>query len=111
MKAQHLDRLISIQRAALGRDAANEVTEAWGLFIERFASKEDVKDSEKFGSGEVRAEITNRFVVRYDPETATIDTQDQLTHEGRVHEIIGVKEVGRAQWVEITTSRRSERRP
>lgn len=67
-----------------------------------WVAKRDVSDAERFAAGSTRAVITTRFQARWTAFTASIDTADRLECEGRVYEIIGVKEIGRRQLVEIT---------
>lgn len=117
MAYSRLDRIVDLQRATTTRNAVNAPIEAWGPAAgpglaadsQRYASKVDIKDGERERAGEVLAEATTRFQMRYDPLTSTLDATDRLICEGITYEILGVKELGRRERIEVTTSSRREK--
>lgn len=98
------DRRIQFQRATLLDDGFSKV-ESWSNHGTRIsAAFQDVSDSEKWRAGEVQAQITSRFRVRYSDFTCGITPKDRILFEGREHDITGIKEVsGRKRELEIST--------
>ncbi|MCA0963225.1 head-tail adaptor protein [Salipiger bermudensis] len=70
------------------------------------ASRSDVSDGERWRAGEVASSLMSRFRVRWSPFIAGITPKDRLTSEGLTFDIVGLKEVKRRQWIEITGSAR-----
>lgn len=106
MSAGELDRRIQFRRAALIDDGyadserfADHGTPVW-------AKKRDVSDGERWRAAEVSAQITSRFKVRWGPFTSGITPKDQLVCEGVTYAIVGIKEVGRRRYLEITAAAR-----
>lgn len=97
------DRRIQFRRATLSDDGFSKV-ESWSDYGARIsASFQDVSDSEKWRAGEVQAQITSRFRVRYSVFTAGITPKDRIVFEGREYNITGIKEVaGRKRELEIS---------
>lgn len=105
MEAGNLDRRIAIERYSLTRNADNEPEEAWAEIGKRWASKKDVSDGEKLRAAEVGAMVTTRFQVRWDSLTLTLTAADRLVYDGKTYDIVGTKELGRREGIEITASR------
>lgn len=102
MNAGSLDRRIQFLRATL-TDSGLDQAETWtnhGAPV--WASYAPVRDAEKAAAGRTEATRMARFTVRWSAFTSAIDAKDQLTFEGRAWEIVGAKEVGRREWVELT---------
>lgn len=108
MTAQHLDRRITLKRPGeeIGRDEWNLPIFGPDIELTIPAARFDVSDGERFAAGSVGAYRMTRFIVRHSRNTAGIVPSDELIHEGRVHNIQGIKEraEGRRRWLEITTS-------
>ncbi len=104
--AASLDWLVQFRRAATIPTAFGPRE---GVFADHgspvWASKQDFSDGERWRAGEVSAQITTRFVVRWSAFTAALRPTDQLVCGGVTYEITGIKEpMGRRQWLEITTA-------
>ena len=79
--------------------------EEWNTYgFPIWASRKDVSDGERYRGGEVNAQLTARFQVRWSQFTATITPKDRIECEGRMYDIVGIKEVGRREGREITAS-------
>ena len=107
--AGDLDRLLQFRRSVL-TDDGYEQAETWadhGAPV--WASRRDVRDSEKVAAGQESATLMSRFVVRWSDLTANIDAADRFTCDGREWEIIGAKEAteGRRRFIEITAISRA----
>ncbi|MHC9236980.1 head-tail adaptor protein [Pseudooceanicola sp. 502str34] len=72
------------------------------------AERTDLSDAERWRAGEVAASVMARFLVRWSPFTASITPKDRLISEGQDFAIVGLKEVARRQWIEITGSARAD---
>lgn len=104
MNAGALDRLIQFRRAGLSDDGFNQ-HETWADYgAPVWASRTDVRDSEKVAAGQEVATLMSRFVVRWSGFTAGISPADRFTCDGRDWEVAGIKEIGRRQWIEVTAT-------
>jgi SPP1 family predicted phage head-tail adaptor len=104
MTAGALDRRIQFERASLTDDGFGSA-ETWGDYGSPvWASRRDVNDTEKWASGQVSATLMSRFVVRWSSLTAALTAKDRFTCDGRAWEILGLKERGRREWIEITAT-------
>lgn len=108
MRAGALDRRISILRSTPVDDGMQTTAGEFAAAFSRAASVEWVRDGEKFAAGETQASVAVRFQVRWDSDTATIDVRDRVAFEGRTFEVVGVKEIGRREGLEISASARAE---
>lgn len=105
--ASKLDRQITIQRAAEARDTFHNLVEGpWNNLITVRAAKQEISDGERVRAQEVGADITMRFQVRWNRTIATVSAKDRLIFEGKLFEILGVKEIGRREGKEITATTR-----
>ena len=104
MQAGKLDRRVQFLRAALVDDGYQQTQ---GPYIAHgapvWAAKLEVSDAERFRAGTVEPVITTRFQVRWSGFTAGIERSDRLTCEGREYAIVGIKELGRREGLEIST--------
>lgn len=71
-----------------------------------WASRADVSDSEKIAAGAVQGTVRSRFIVRSSTITRQVKPKDRLTEGGLTFEIVGVKELGRRDYIEITADAR-----
>lgn len=52
--------------------------------------------------------LTTRFVIRWSKTVTDFNTKDRLVCEGLEYGVVGVKELGRRQYLEITAAARSD---
>lgn len=110
MIAARLDRRVQFRRSALSDDGFTSGAEAWadhGGTIS--AQRNDISDGERWRAGEVGASITARFTVRSSGFTRAITPKDRLICDGREYDIVGIKEIGRNRFLEITAAARADR--
>lgn len=104
MQAGALDRRIRLLSYTAG--AANDFGEpgspSWAQTAVLWASKKDVSDGERVAAQAVGANLTTRFVVRSSTVTRAIKAQDRIECEGRTYDVVGLKEIGRRDGLEIT---------
>lgn len=104
IEAGNLDRRITILRHTADRDDRNNPRERWLPLATVWASKRDVSDTERLRSAEVAAVITTRFVIRWSNAVSSVNSKDRIELSGVEYGIVGVKEVGRREGIEITAS-------
>lgn len=111
MDSGKLDRKITIERFGVGSPATNDFGEpsgSWGTLSSVWAKRETISDGERWRAGEINAQITDRFVIRYSTDVSDVDPTDRIAWEGRVYNIFGVKEIGRREFIEITAAARND---
>lgn len=108
MNAGALDRRIRFRRATLADDGleqvetwANHGSPVWAAYV-------PVRDSERWAAGQMQATRMARFTVRWSSLTAGIDAKDRLTFDGRDWSIVGLKQLGRREYLEITAVAESD---
>jgi len=109
MEAGKLDRRITLQRFTTTKNEFNEDVQTWADLATVWASKEDIRDSERWQASEVAAEVTTRFRIRWSNTVKDIDPRDRVLFDGRIYAINAVKEIGRRVGLEITAAARAER--
>jgi len=109
MKPERLDRKITLQRFAYATDhASGEQVKVWSTLSSVWASKRDVSDSERVASAEVSAEIGTRFQIRWDSSWSSLNPKDRVVSAGLIYDIVGVKEIGRREGLEISAIARAD---
>ena len=102
------DRKVKLERWGITRDEWNNPVEGWTTISEPWASKYDVSDTERLRAAEVGSTLTARFVIRWSKKVVDLNTKDRLTCEGLTYDVVGVKELGRREYIEITAAARSD---
>lgn len=106
--AGKLDRRIRLERFTETRDEFNEPVKTWALLANRWASYEPLSDGEKFSASETAANASARFRIRWSQVVSDLSPKDRLIFEGDTWEIVRVKEIGRREGLEITTTGRAD---
>lgn len=108
MDSGALDRLLTLRRRTTEANAANEDVETFIDLATVRSSKADVSDAEKVRAQQVGAEITTRFQIRWSANWSDLNPKDRCACDGREYEIVGVKEIGRRDGIEITAVARTD---
>lgn len=108
MDAGRMDRRITLERFTETRDEFNSPVQAWAPLATVGASKEDIRDAERWSAQEVGAEVTTRFRIRYSATVADLNPKDRVQFDGRQYDIAAVKEIGRREGLEITANARAD---
>ena len=103
-----LDRRISILRATVAPNAFNEPVETWSTYATVWAARRDASASESYRAGEVGAQITTRFTIRWSPAVADVNPRDRIAFDGREYNITAVRNIGRQRWREIDAVARAD---
>lgn len=104
MDAGALDRRVTIERATIMTDDYGTATQTWAALATVWASVEWIRDGERWAAAQVVAEATLRVQTRY----RDVKTTDRLIYEDVVYNIVGVKEIGRRDGLEITCAGRAD---
>jgi SPP1 family predicted phage head-tail adaptor len=108
MRAGALDRLLTLRRRMVQADALGEEVETFADLATVRASKTDISDAEKVRAQQVGAEITTRFQIRWSANWSDLNPKDRVACELREYEVVGVKEIGRREGIEITAAARAD---
>lgn len=104
MDAGKLDRRITIERYGVTYNADNEPTEGFTALATVWASVEYASDGEKARAAEVAATVSVRFQIRYSSMVKDVNPKDRVIYEGKTFDIVGVKELGRREGLEISAA-------
>lgn len=107
MTAGNLDRRVTFSRATPSNTPLGLI-ESWSEIGTVWASRKDVSDGERAAAGMMQATLVSRFVVRSSEFSRALTPKDRLTEGGRSYQILGIKEVGRRDFLEITAEARAD---
>ncbi|MFC3059511.1 head-tail adaptor protein [Paenirhodobacter populi] len=105
MTAGALDRRITIERDA-GENTPSGWKPDWQPIGRIWAGRSDISDAEKAAAGTVQGTVVSRFVVRSTTLSRDIKPKDRFVTEGLTFSIVGVKQRGRRDYLEITAEAR-----
>jgi SPP1 family predicted phage head-tail adaptor len=98
MRAGKLDRRITIQRATKAPNGFNEPVETWSNAATVWAQQRPNRGAERFSAQEINGQAVMTFHIRY---RADLRVTDRVVYEGRIWNILDVREVGRRVVTEI----------
>lgn len=104
------NRRIKIERRTYTLDAFGGEVVTW-VEVENgwWASSQPAKDSEVFRNSEATATITHRFQMLWSATAWTqIDPTCRITFDGKIYDIVAVKEIGRRDGIELSATARAE---
>ena len=103
MRTGRLDRRVQFLRAARIDDGLQSRPGAFAALGQPvWAGKTPISDGERFRADTVMRDMSQRFLVRYSPLTASLALTDRILCEGETYAILGIKEIGRREGFEIT---------
>lgn len=108
MRAGKLDRRVTFQRASRVDDGFTNVASEWTDLAETWAQVTPISDGERWLAGEIGANVTHRFVVRWQTNLIDLNPKDRIAYDGRFYDISATKEIGRRQGIEVTASARAD---
>jgi SPP1 family predicted phage head-tail adaptor len=103
LKAGKLDRRITIQRI----NDTGDSNDTWSDVAVLWATKRDVRATERFAERQTIAEIDVVFTIRY-PSFPISPDKNRVAYGGRTYDITGVTEVGRREGLELSAVARAE---
>lgn len=105
IRAGDLDRRVVVQRNGGALDAFGGVAQGWATLLTLWAMFRPISDGERWQSGRIEARAAARFTLRWSAPASGIRETDRIAHDGGVWAILGIKEVGRREFLEITAER------
>lgn len=100
--AGSLDRRLQFRRVTQTNTGLG-ITETWANHGSPvWGSRKDVSDGERAVAGGIYGEVSARFVIRSSAFARGIVPKDEFTCDGKTWRIIGIKEIGRNDLLEIT---------
>jgi SPP1 family predicted phage head-tail adaptor len=106
MRAGKLDRRITLQRAIVATPSAfNEPTPDWVDIATVWAQQRPNRGAERFSAQEINGQAVMTFHIRY---RSDVTVQDRILYEGRLWNIVDVREIGRRVVTEIDVVARAE---
>jgi SPP1 family predicted phage head-tail adaptor len=99
MSAGARDRLITIQHASVIQDASGQEIEYWEPFASVWASRKDVRGSERFSSDQ---RFAARAGVYRMPYLSGLHEEMRIVDDGATYSIIGIADNRRQGWVEVS---------
>ena len=98
MRAGKLDRRITIQRSTTVNNAFNEPVKAWSDLATVGAQQRPNRGAERFTAKEIAGQSVMTFHIRY---RADLTVGDRIVYEGRIWNIVDLREIGRRVVTEI----------
>lgn len=108
MGAAKYDRLINLMRYTTTEDTAGQPIQSFVLLKTVPAYARTISDGERLQGGGVFSSISDRFLIRWSSDISDLNPKDRIHYNGKVYDIVGVKEIGRRKELEITTAARSD---
>jgi len=98
MNVGRMDRVVVIQTSTDSQDTDLSDTKSWSTFLTIWAERRDLNMRERLQAGQVDANITARFFSLYDQ---TITEKMRLVDGSQTYEILGVREIGMKEGLEL----------
>ena len=111
MKAGRLDRRIRIERKAVTYSPSGAPLEAWSTLATRWAEARPLDGTERFSEPQLLAQGFTTFRIRWSSSVSDVDPLDRAIFDGRVYDIMAVREIGRREGLEIDAVYRADIEP
>lgn len=105
------DRPVTIQQLADSVGTSGRPVETWTTLLSNvWMKREDVTrtySGERFMGSQLAAQSTVKWTMRFDdrmdPEAVDVEKKRRLVYLGRVYDITVAMQIGRQDWIELTT--------
>ena len=101
------DKEVTIEQAAGASGSGGFPTSTWTTLSTVWASKIDLRGSERFQADQLSSRYDTRWEVPYqadmDPDLVDVPTTRRLIYQGRTHDIVSAFVIGRNEGIELTT--------
>lgn len=105
MQAGLLDRRVTLQQATYAQDGAGTPVPTWATVAEVWGRVEPMTVREPFQAEQEAAWVDTKVTIRH---RSDVGPKWRITHGGRTYDILGVRELGRREGLEILASARAE---
>lgn len=105
-----MDRRVTLQRETRAADANGEMIGTWAPLAVVWAQVMPTSGREADRSaGEARAAIADaRMRIRWSVLVSDLSPLDRVLHDGRLHDVLAVREIGRREGIEADLRARAE---
>src|SRR5690554_1229994 len=100
MRSGSLDRRVTLERFTVTEDEYGGDVEAWVTLATVFAEVRQQGGKEFLAAAQETASRRVVFFIRYYPG---LTVQDRVAYDGRNHDVVEVREIGRRDGVELHT--------
>lgn len=101
------DRQVTIQQLSESKGASNAPVETWTDLRQAWANKADIAGRERFVADQQSAPYdtvwTLPWMADLNPELVDVRKDRRLVVNGRVHDIVEAREIGRREAIEVRT--------
>jgi SPP1 family predicted phage head-tail adaptor len=101
VQAGKLDRRIVIQQCTTSLNAMREPVESYATLATVYAEFNAVDVGEGQGADSTQARANSKFTIRYRTD---ITEKDRIVHDSRTYKILGIREMGRRELLEISAA-------
>lgn len=108
MKAGRLDQRIKIQRNSSTQNEYGEEIAGWSDLANIWAEVRPASGNESFTENQFLAKADTTFRIRWSNVTKTITALDRILFDGRYFDITAIREIGRAEGLELDAFARGE---
>lgn len=105
MNPGQLDRQVTVESYTTTRDDWNTPTKTWSTLATIWARKRDQRSTEATELNQTVNINRTIWTIRF---RSDIDATMRIAYAGQKHYIVGVRELGRKELMEITTELRDE---
>jgi SPP1 family predicted phage head-tail adaptor len=109
--AGKFDRRIRLERYGVTYDEWNQPVEGWSEIETVWATWRRATANERLASGQVGAQVTDIFEVRWETTLADLNPKDRLVFKDAVYDIAEVTEIGRQDGLLIRGSAKADKSP
>lgn len=99
-QAGKLDRRVTIEQVVETRDAYGGIIETWSTFAVMWAQVMPTNANEIYNADALRAFKMTTFTIRW---REGLDPKMRIQFDGHTYRIVGLKEVGRRDFIDILT--------
>jgi len=120
MRGGELDRRVALQRKSSTSSPSGEPQISWATIAQRWAMKQPVSGTERFGSEQLEAREQVEFRLRWSEDIADLQPADRIIEPAAdelappvrsIYEIIAVLEIGRHETLRVLTARQTVEAP
>lgn len=109
LRAGDLNRRVALSRPTTTKNGFNEDVVSFAPVATVWSSYQPLSDAEQRRAAEVGATMTARFQIRRSTTVVDCDPTWRLEFDGRAFDIVGVKEIGLREGLEISAVARGEK--
>lgn len=95
-----LDRYITVQTFTTAQDATGAPIPTWTTLANVFANKRDIGVGERLASQRELSTLMTVWTIRH---LSGLTAKNRIQYDSETYEVIGIRERGRQEYLELTT--------